>query len=65
MVQILEGLKLKTVFQRDSILLHDSIYVKESGDSIYIYKERWNTKIVLKHDTLYKIKGNYIPVVPE
>lgn len=59
-VHIAKDTIIKTIFQRDSILLHDSIYVKEKGDSVYIYKERWNTKIVLKYDTLYKLKTDTV-----
>ena len=54
--------------QRDSIWLHDSIYV-ENDDSI-IRIEKWHTKYVEKqvHDTLYKAKVDSVPVpypVPE
>lgn len=41
---------------RDSILVKDSIYIKEKNDTLYIYKEKWNTRIIEKHDTLYKAK---------
>ena len=51
-----------TKWQRDSIWLHDSIRVKENGDSIII--ERWHTKYVEKllHDTLYQSKTDSVPV---
>ena len=57
-----------TNHQRDSIWLHDSIYV-ENDDSI-IRIEKWHTKYVEKqvHDTLYKAKVDSVPVpypVPE
>lgn len=41
---------------RDSVLVRDSVYVREKGDSVYIYKEKWNTRVELKHDTVYKAK---------
>ena len=51
-----------TKWERDSIWLHDSIRIKERGDSIII--ERWHTKYVDKqmHDTLYQSKTDSIPV---
>lgn len=47
---------------RDSIWLHDSISVKEKGDTVRI--ERWHTKYVEKqvHDTTYINKTDSIPV---
>lgn len=46
--------------QRDSIWLHDSIFVseKQKGDTIYLQLERWHTKYVEKelHDTIYQSK---------
>ena len=46
----------------DSIYQHDSTYIKEKGDSVYI--ERWHTKYVLKEktDTLYESRVDSIPV---
>lgn len=51
-----------TQHQRDSIWLHDSISIKEKGDTIRI--ERWHTKHISKevHDTLYRAKTDSIPV---
>ena len=47
---------------KDSVWLHDSVFVKEKGDSVWI--ERWHTRIVNKevHDTLYKSRVDSIPV---
>ena len=51
--------------QRDSIWLHDSIYVKEwmKGDTVYRDVDRWHTKYIesIKHDTLYKATHDTIP----
>ena len=57
-----------TNHQRDSIWLHDSIFVKQQGDTVKI--EKWHTKYVEKqvHDTLYKAEVDSVPVpypVPE
>ena len=51
-----------TKHQRDSIWLHDSVWV-EKDDSI-IRIEKWHTKYVEKqvHDTVYQSKTDSIPV---
>lgn len=48
--------------QRDSIWLHDSIHVKERGDTVLI--ERWHTKYRerLKTDTLIEHRVDSVPV---
>lgn len=40
--------------QRDSIYLHDSIYVREKGDTVYKYVEKLRYKYVNSVDTLYR-----------
>jgi len=47
---------------RDSIYSHDSIYIKDKGDTVLI--ERWHTKYKEKivHDTTYIAKVDSIPV---
>ena len=51
--------------QRDSIWLHDSIYMKEyqQGDTIYVLRDRWHTKYVEKQvrDTTYIHQTDSIP----
>ena len=51
-----------TKVQRDSVWLHDSISVKEKGDTIRI--EKWHTKYIERevHDTTYIDKVDSIPV---
>ena len=51
-----------TKVQRDSVWLHDSISVKEKGDTVLI--EKWHTKYIEKqvHDTTYVAKVDSIPV---
>lgn len=46
---------------RDSIWLHDSIHIKEGGDTVWI--ERWHTKYREKqvHDTTYIATHDTIP----
>ena len=50
-----------TQHHRDSIYLHDSISVKEKGDTVRI--ERWRTKYVSKevHDTTFIATHDTIP----
>jgi hypothetical protein len=56
----------QSVLQRDSVYLHDSVYIKEwqKGDTIYRDRDRWHTKYVEKevHDTLYRSKVDSIAV---
>ena len=50
-----------TKWQRDSIWLHDSIHVKERGDTVMI--ERWHTqwRDRLRVDTIYQATHDTIP----
>ena len=50
-----------TKWQRDSIWLHDSIHVKENGDTVMI--ERWHTqwRDRLRVDTIYQATHDTIP----
>lgn len=50
-----------TKWQRDSIWLHDSIHVKEKGDTVLV--EKWHTKYMesIKHDTTYIATHDTIP----
>lgn len=51
---------------RDSIYLHDSVYVKEyvKGDTVYQikYRDRWRDRIREVHDTLCKEKVDSVRV---
>lgn len=53
-VQVKTDTIIKTITKRDSVVFRDSVYVKEKGDSVYIYKEKWRERLVFMHDTLYK-----------
>lgn len=50
-----------TKHRRDSVWLHDSISIKEKGDTVRI--EKWHTKYVEKqvHDTTYVAKRDSVP----
>ena len=51
--------------QKDSIWLHDSVFVKEwmAGDTVYRDRIQWHTKYVgkLVHDTTYISKTDTVP----
>lgn len=51
-----------TKVQRDSIWQHDSVLIKDKGDTVLI--EKWHTKYIEKqvHDTTYVAKVDSIPV---
>jgi hypothetical protein len=65
-----ETIKTDTVYQsrieRDSVYLHDSVYVKEwqKGDTVFRDRDRWHTKYVERevHDTLYQSMVDSIAV---
>ena len=50
-----------TKWQKDSVWLHDSIHVKERGDTVLV--EKWHTKYVENqvHDTTYVATHDTIP----
>jgi hypothetical protein len=55
-----------TQHQRDSIYVHDSVWVNQwqAGDTIYRESTKWRTKYIerLSHDTIYKSKTDSVPV---
>ena len=67
---MVEKVKTDTTYvakvQKDSIWLHDSIFVKEwmAGDTVYRDRIQWHTKYVSKlvHDTLEQHQVDSIPV---
>lgn len=50
----------KTIVRSDSILRRDSVYIQEKGDSVIIYKEHWNTKVMQLHDTIYRSRNDTV-----
>lgn len=72
-IKVIETERVRTEYEerlhleRDSIYLHDSIYIERSGDTIY--KERWHTRYreILRHDTAFVEHRDSIayPVVVE
>lgn len=53
--------------QVDSVFRHDSVFVKEKNDTIYIYKEKVRDRYRLLRDTVYrhKVDSVYIDRVRE
>jgi len=53
--------------ERDSVYIHDSVYVREKGDTVYC--DRWHTRYkaytVQVTDTLYKDKEVIVQLPPE
>lgn len=52
---------IETKLMYDSIHIHDSVHVKEKGDSVWV--ERWHTKYIEKvlTDTIYQATHDTIP----
>ena len=64
-VVTVEKVRTDTLWQNhtkhDSIWMHDSIHIKEKGDTVWI--ERWHNKWEnhLKHDTVYQSRVDSVP----
>lgn len=39
--------------RQDSVMQYDSVYIKEKGDTVYLYKYKYIDRIRLKHDSIY------------
>jgi len=46
----------------DSVYRRDSVFVREKGDTVFIYKERIRDRYVFKHDTLRLVKVDSVAV---
>ena len=46
----------------DSIFRKDSVFVREKGDTVLIYKERIRDRYVFRHDTLRLVKVDSVAV---
>lgn len=46
--------------RRDSVVVRDSVFVREKGDSVYVYRERWRERLVLAHDTVVRAKTDTV-----
>lgn len=52
--------KVDTLYRTliNNVLQRDSVYIREKGDTVLVYKEHWNTEHL--HDTLYKVKTDTV-----
>ena len=46
----------------DSVYRRDSVFVREKGDTVFIYKERIHDRYVFRHDTLRLVKVDSVAV---
>ena len=46
----------------DSVFRKDSVFVREKGDTVFIYKERIRDRYVFRHDTLRLVKVDSVAV---
>lgn len=51
---------VRTDIRRDTLMVRDSVYVRERGDSVYIYKERIRDRIQTAHDTLWRTRTDTV-----
>lgn len=51
--------------QVDSVYKHDSVFVKEKGDTIYKYVERYRDRYKFLRDTIYRYKVDSVYVDKE
>ena len=51
---------VRTDIRRDSVVVRDSVFVREKGDTLYIYKERWRERLVMGHDTVFRVKTDTV-----
>lgn len=49
-------------FRVDSVFRHDSVFVREKGDTIYIYKERTRYEYKYLRDTITRVKVDSVTV---
>lgn len=51
-----------SLFERDSIYVHDSIYVRDKGDTVYIEKVKYLYKEKVRTDTVYTERTDSIRI---
>ena len=49
----------------DSVYCHDSVYIRDAGDTIYLYKDKYVYKYKFVHDTAFVSHTDSIPYVVE
>lgn len=62
-----ESIRYDSIFiaklQKDSIFIHDSIYTKEKGDTVFQWKYKYIYKYIVKEDTAF-IERNDTVCIP-
>lgn len=51
-----------SLFERDSIYVHDSVYVRDKGDTVYIEKVKYLYKEKVRTDTIYAERTDSIRI---
>lgn len=51
-----------SLFERDSIYVHDSVYVRDKGDTVYIEKVKYLYKEKVRTDTVYAERTDSIRI---
>lgn len=51
-----------SLFERDSIYVHDSVYVRDKGDTVYIEKVKYLYKEKARTDTIYTERTDSIRI---
>lgn len=51
-----------SLFERDSIYVHDSVYVRDKGDTVYIEKVKYLYKEKVRTDTVYTERTDSIRI---
>lgn len=51
-----------SLFERDSIYVHDSVYVRDKGDTVYIEKVKYIYKEKVRTDTIYAERTDSIRI---
>lgn len=64
--RVIERVQRDTIWRErtrvDSLYLRDSVYIRERGDTIYIYKEHIRDRYILRTDTLVRVRVDSVAV---
>ena len=64
--RVIERVQRDTIWRErtrvDSLYLRDSVYIRERGDTIYIYKEHTRDRYILRTDTLVRVRVDSVAV---
>ena len=60
LLQAVRDSVVRASLRRDSVYVWDSVSVRERGDSVLIYKEHWNTRVVELLDTVVRVRSDTV-----